>query len=188
VSIQSRMEESDLLMWSSTNSRKTAYLKTTCASCDAPLNNLEQVLNIKHPRIFCTRNQAADHLPLICDHPGCGLKFRDLEGLESHNYEFPSHLPLFCAIKGCGMRLQASWTFEHRREFHEGIQFRCAQCGLGFDDQESLDTHGSDAMHAAYVCEYPDCGSESIRIGDLNRHQLAHRNNVRRHPCPHCRR
>jgi hypothetical protein len=42
-------------------------------------------------------------------------------------------------------------------------------------------------MHAAYVCGYPECGSQSARLGDLIRHQLSHKSVVSRHPCPHCR-
>jgi hypothetical protein len=50
-----------------------------------------------------------------------------------------------------------------------------------------LDQHGERTMHGAYVCHYPDCGSESSRMADLNRHQLTHKKHVPLYPCLHCR-
>jgi hypothetical protein len=43
-------------------------------------------------------------------------------------------------------------------------------------------------MHEAYTCRFPGCSSGAARLQDLLRHQLTHKVNVIRHPCPHCRR
>ena len=141
------------------------------------------MLNIKNYDLYCTRTRAADHLPLICT---CGFKCRDLKELVDHNFG-RNHKPFRCAILGCGILLNDSDVFWHYEQCHGNLKYYCAQCGLGFEQHSLLEYHASDSLHVAYVCEYPDCGSEFARIHDLNRHQLTHKIRVPRHPCPHCR-
>lgn len=161
------------------------YTRETCATCDAPLDAAEQLFNFCGViNIYCTRSKAASHLPLVCDLEGCGLKFRTLHDLKRH-VGITSHKSLCCAIPGCDQRVNVQ-GYHHLLD-HGPMKYSCAQCGEVFDVKYSLDFHGEYTMHAAYVCKYPDCGSESTRIADLHRHQLAHKVNVPRHPCPHCR-
>ena len=145
------------------------------------------MLNIKDYDLYCTRSRARDHLPLECAQPFCGLKFRDLKELKNHCH-MSMHGTFCCAVLGCDEPLLDYEVYWHFERHHGNLQYYCAQCGSGFKRLSMLDRHASQSLHVAYVCEYPDCGSESARICDLNRHLLTHKINVPRHPCPHCRR
>lgn len=168
-------------------SHRLIYINTTCASCNAPLDNSEQMLNIEDANLYCSRNRNANHLALSCGK--CDQRFPDLRQLKFHvsvwhYYVYPTFR---CAVPGCTGSFAISRVGDHFREDHPTIKYRCAQCNSAFDSQNDLDYHGDRAMHAAYKCRYPGCASESARIGDLHRHQLKHKKIVPRHPCPHCR-
>jgi len=168
------------------------YSKTTCASSDAPLDNSEQLLNIENPNVYCTRNGSASHLPISCE--TCGETFPGLEELKTHANKLYfdgigslSHYPFHCAIEGCTSKAAPKQINAHFNVNHPYIKYRCAECSIGCNSLYELDRHGEEMMHAAYLCRYPECGSESTRSGDLRRHQLIHKENVPRFPCPHCR-
>jgi general transcription factor IIIA len=176
----------DLLIWVLSFAR-LLYPESTCASCNAPLDTSELLFNPISPNLYCTRNRSPDHLSLRCVYETCGQKFRSLANLKEHFRTSWAHASFNCAIPGCGeslIRWDASRHFSAR---HKDVKYHCAQCGTGFDTIHQLDGHGKDTMHSAYVCGYPECGSESTRSGEMNRHHLGHRQSVPRHPCPHCR-
>ncbi|KAE8443968.1 hypothetical protein EG329_001192 [Mollisiaceae sp. DMI_Dod_QoI] len=169
--------------------KKFVYLGTTCASCGGPLDRSEQDLGVEEPTLSCAQyNDIVDHPPLSCDVPTCGLKFGDLRALKKHSRE-KEHGSFQCAVPTCRMPLTATpyWSTKHFRDCHEDIKLQCAKCFGAFETYEALDIHCRFAQHACYVCKYPDCGSEALRLKDLNRHQLIHKTSVPRHPCPHCR-
>ena len=165
------------------------YPGEICATCDSPLDTSEQLLNFRTFNIYCTRSRATGHLPLRCDHDGCGMKFQTFSELARHSYA-TDHKSLRCPAPYCGQRVNDCHYIIRTGVDHNRMHIRkygCAQCGLMFDWQPDLDRHGSATMHAAYTCKYPDCGSESTRMADLLRHQLSHKADVPRYPCPHCR-
>jgi general transcription factor IIIA len=168
---------------SSTNDhsfQRAVYPGSTCATCQAPLDTSEQLLNIVDPDLRCTRDRS--HLSIECAY--CKKHFVGPKQLREHSGWHPT---LQCIIQGCEKRLHHLDVSKHFRRDHPEIKHQCSQCGLQFDYQSQLDQHGEQTMHAAYVCHYPDCGSESCRMGDLNRHQLIHKKDVLRYPCRHCR-
>jgi len=173
-----------------TYSQRVIYTKTTCASCDAPLDNSEQLLNIEDANLYCSRNSSTNHLPVSCGE--CNKKFPSLRELKTHLSESPcsyeAKQPFRCAVQGCTTtKIYVPNIINHFKWHHPEVKYSCAQCGSGFYSQKNLDQHGEATMHAAYKCRYPECASESTRIGDLHRHQLKHKRIVPRHPCPHCR-
>ena len=139
------------------------------------------------PNVYCTRNRSPDHLSLRCVHETCGRKFQSLAHLKKHFKTSWFHMSFNCAIPGCGARLSWLRASCHFPAVHKDVKYFCAQCGTGFDTIRQLDGHGKDTMHSTYVCRYPECGSESTRSGEMNRHHLSHSQSVPRHPCPHCR-
>ncbi|KAH9224628.1 hypothetical protein DL95DRAFT_473217, partial [Leptodontidium sp. 2 PMI_412] len=167
--------------------QKLAYLKITCATCEAPLDITEQLLNIERPNLYCSQNRSADHLPLLCQVPDCGKKFATLSDLRMHFDYYVWHKCLNCNFPGCGELLNSGGVHEHYKMVHADAMIYCAQCGTGFSSAAQLDSHAGEANHLAYTCRVPDCNSEFTRIGELNRHQLVHQPDVPRHPCPHCR-
>lgn len=167
--------------------QRLAYLKTTCATCEAPLDITEQSLNIERPNLYCSQTRSADHPPLICQEPGCGKKFVTLQDLRNHFTDWGFHNCLNCNIPGCGELLHRWDVNYHYQKVHADAKIYCAQCGTGFSFAAQLDSHAGEANHLAYTCRVPDCNSEFTRIGELNRHQLVHQPDVPRHPCPHCR-
>jgi general transcription factor IIIA len=165
-------------------SQRLIYVATTCASCNAPLDNSEQLLGIENPEVYCSQTRNLNHLPVSC--ASCSKRFTGLKALKAHANCF-HHSSFCCGIEGCAMMLVpygVGWHFKYK---HHDIKYHCAECGASFDNQAILDRHGEETMHAAYVCRFPECGSESTRIGDLHRHQLKHKRIVLRHSCPHCR-
>ncbi len=142
-------------------------------------------MGLVNPSLHCSQNPSADHLSLECHEISCLRKFANLEELQEHS-SYSWHRTFSCVFPGCKSSLVYSDVSSHFRFLHHK-SFRCAQCGAGFDFQYQLDNHGTNGMHAAYVCGYPECGSQSARLGDLIRHQLSHKSVVSRHPCPHCR-
>jgi len=137
-------------------------------------------MNLVDLDLRCTRDRS--HICVGCAE--CKKYFVGSKQLKQHS---TSHLMLQCAVPGCVTRLSLLEITPHFQSCHSEIKTRCAQCGLQFSGHFQLDQHGEQTMHAAYVCHYPDCGSESSRIGDLHRHQLAHKKDVPRYPCLHCR-
>jgi general transcription factor IIIA len=168
-------------------SQRLIYINTTCASCNAPLDNSEQLLNIEDANLYCSRNSSANHLSVSCEK--CNKKYPSLRELKLHTTE--SHYlvkgTFRCAVQGCAKFFFYNTVNDHFQRYHPNIKYYCAQCGTGFDTEADLDRHGEGTMHAPYKCRYPGCASEPTRIGDLHRHQLKHKKIVPRHPCPHCR-
>ncbi|KAF4611365.1 hypothetical protein G7Y89_g15648 [Cudoniella acicularis] len=164
-----------------TLTHRRIYLRTTCATCDAPLTSENSDSDL-----FCSRSKARDHLPLICEEWFCGFKFRSLTELIHHS-RVTNCKSLYCAVPTCHEPLNSSDILHHFRNNHAEIRYSCAECQENFEDQQQLEIHTSSTMHAAYVCQFPDCGSESTRYSDLLRHQLTHKTNVPRYPCTHCR-
>jgi general transcription factor IIIA len=160
--------------------QRAIYPDTTCATCQVPLDTSERLLNIVHPDLLCTRDKS--HLSTVCH--WCGKRFIGLKKLKQHSTWHPI---LQCIVPGCEERLSPWEVAYHFQLLHPEIKWRCSQCGLQADSQSQLDEHGERTMHGAYVCQYPDCGSESSRMGDLNRHQLTHKKDVPRYRCHHCR-
>jgi len=177
----------DLLIWVLSFTQRLLYPESTCASCSAPLDTSELLFNPISPNVYCTRNRSPGHLSLRCVDKSCGMKFQSLAGLKKHFKSNWRHVSFNCAIPGCGVSLKVYQTQSHFFTVHKEVKYHCAQCGTGFDTIPQLDRHGKDTMHSAYVCRYPECGSESTRSGEMNRHHLSHRQSVPRHPCPHCR-
>ncbi|KAE9379950.1 hypothetical protein N431DRAFT_122026 [Stipitochalara longipes BDJ] len=174
--------------------QRFAYMYTTCATCQAPLDNSEQLSNIENPEVYCTRTKAMDHLPISC--MACDGKYRGMKELIDHaSYThfrrdlglFEFHYSFRCAIQDCSMKVLPHRVNRHFQICHPDLQYRCAQCGIGCGSLKDLDKHGDQTMHAAYICRYPDCGTECTRIAELIRHQLAHRSTVPRYACLHCR-
>jgi len=164
------------------------YSRTTCASCNAPLDTSEQLFNIENTDVYCTQNRDVHHLPVSCGK--CNRKFPNLKELRAHANQCQDddyHYPFSCAVPGCTLDVKPYLINSHFLEHHPHIEFICVQCNVGFADQEALDRHGKEKMHAAYKCRYPECGSDATRMADLYRHQLKHKKVVRRYPCPHCR-
>lgn len=64
--------------------------------------------------------------------------------------------------------------------------FSCAQCFETFNYQSDLDDHGHKTQHACYFCVFPECGFQSLRSGDVLRHQMIHQSTAIRYPCTHC--
>jgi DNA-directed RNA polymerase subunit RPC12/RpoP len=169
-------------------------MNTKCATCEAPLYNSGPLSNIGNPELYCTQNREADHLPVACIE--CGKKFPDLQELRNHaNAMFVDsihkycvyHYSFCCAILECSAKIRPYDIHDHFRRRHPEVQYPCAQCGVGYSSLSELDQHGDDTMHAAYLCRYPECGSECTRIAELHRHQLIHKSKAPRHACPHCR-
>jgi general transcription factor IIIA len=161
-------------------------MNTKCATCDAPLDNSEQLSNIENPEVYCTQNREADHLPVGCLE--CDRKYPSLKAFKSDFHaNYSPHYSFRCAISECFARINPYQVASHFRQHHPNEQYRCAQCNLGFDFQSELDRHGDETMHAAYICRYPECGSECTRIAELHRHQLIHKSTAPRHACLHCR-
>jgi len=163
---------------------RTIYKETKCATCEAPLDDLEELLNFQSPELYCTRVRAADHPAVACS---CGEKFQGLKELRSHSLR-KFHRPMVCAVPLCGRSPFTGNEVWHFRQHHSDIKCQCNQCGVRFTSKNGLDWHGTHSMHAAYSCNYPSCGSEFSRVDDLVRHELRHKKNAPRHPCPHCRR
>lgn len=166
--------------------QRLLYPESTCASCNAPLDTSEESFNPISPNVYCTRNRSPDHFSLRCVDETCHRKFQSLADLKIH-FKSLWHASFNCAVPGCGVPLRRWQTKNHFLYKHKDVKYRCAQCGTGFDTIRELDGHGKDTMHSAYVCRYPECGSESTRSGEMNRHHLSHSQSVPRHPCPHCR-
>jgi hypothetical protein len=165
--------------------RRTTYLRSTCATCDAPLDTSELVLHLENPQLLCTRSQASDHLPLYCLHTGCGVKFKDLDALRQHS-SISGHASVQCGVPGCITSLCTSAVEDHYIVVHsDNILYHCAQCNEGFETAKDLSNHG-DGHSGAFVCEYPGCDSAATTIWDLRRHELKHRKNVQGYPCPRC--
>jgi len=169
------------------HSQRVVYIKNTCASCNAPLDNSEELLNIEDANLYCSRNSSANHLPVSCGK--CDEKFPSLKQLKQHiaGVHYWANITFRCAVQGCTTRFTIHSVNDHFENHHPEVKYRCAQCHSDFERQKNLDQHGEETMHAAYKCRYPGCASESTRIGDLHRHQLKHKQKVPRHPCPHCR-
>jgi hypothetical protein len=161
-------------------------LNSQCATCNAPLDNSEQIFGFEDPEVYCTRNREAGHLPVGCS--DCDNKYPSLKTLkDSDHANYFGHYSFRCAVPDCPAKITPREAATHYGDRHPNEQYRCAQCNLGFKFYNDLDWHGSQTMHAAYRCRYPECGSESTRIADLKRHQLTHRSILKRHACPHCR-
>jgi general transcription factor IIIA len=162
------------------------YLNSQCATCNAPLDNSEQVFGFEDPEVYCTLNREAGHLPVGCSE--CNERFPSLRDFKNSNHRsWEAHYSFRCAVPDCSVELSPREITAHFQKEHPDEQYRCAQCNLGFNTHIELDYHGGATMHAAYRCRYPECGSESTRIADLKRHQLTHRSTLQRHACPHCR-
>lgn len=165
-------------------SQRIRYPGHTCATCDGPLDLSEQHLNILNANIHCSQNKSAGHLPLKCfSQHKCGRKFATISELLSH---YSWHGTLSCTFPGCNEILSSGGFSRHYFKKHPK-NFQCAQCGQAFDFQTELDSHGTGKMHAAYVCGFPDCGSQSARMTELIRHQKVHQSVVTRYPCTYCR-
>jgi len=177
----------DLLNWVLSFAQLLLYPESTCASCNAPLDTSEELFNPISPNVYCTRDRSPGHFSLRCVYGTCGQKFQSLANLKKHFRESSWHASLKCAVPGCGVLLDHWDAKHHFVDKHKDVKYCCAQCGTGFDTVRQLDGHGKDTMHSAYVCRYPECGSESTRSGEMNRHHLSHKQSVPRHPCPHCR-
>jgi len=168
---------------------RCVYPKSTCASCDASLNCPDKSLDVLD--LYCTQSRTADHLPIACQQ--CGNKFPDIEALKGHCIS-AWHKCFKCAVSGCNHKVvpgsQSTWGGEssHFASYHPEIKYGCAQCGSRYDTHDLLAEHALQSIHTAYICRFPECGSGATRLTDLLRHQLTHRVNVPRHPCPHCRR
>jgi general transcription factor IIIA len=160
------------------------YLNSKCATCDAPLDNSEQVLGFEDPEVYCTRTREAGHLPVGCS--TCSRKYPSLKALKE-SYCGRCHWSLRCAVPDCSVELSPREITAHFQKEHPDEQYRCAQCNVGFKSHNDLDEHGGKTMHAAYRCCYPECGSECTRVAELKRHQLTHQSILQRHACPHCR-
>lgn len=171
-----------------TLTNKIVYLRTTCASCDGPLDRSELDLNIEAPTLRCAQHESANHPPFSCDVPGCGLRFAGLNSLKEHSQD-TRHKSFHCAIPTCHIPLANSYSssLEHFRLSHPDIGYQCAKCSEMFETHEELNRHCQSSQHAGYVCRFDFCGAEAMRLADLNRHQLIHRTSIPRHPCPHCR-
>ncbi|KAH7336261.1 hypothetical protein BKA65DRAFT_506006 [Rhexocercosporidium sp. MPI-PUGE-AT-0058] len=171
--------------------QRLVYPKTTCATCEAPLDVTEQSLNIELPNLYCSQTRSTDHLPLLCQGPRCGEKFATLQDLKIHFHTYhPNtqyHTSFNCSFPECGQPLRMWQVQYHFQTFHADARIYCSQCGIAFVSAAQLDTHASEAHHAAYVCRFSDCDSEFTRVGELNRHQLVHQSSAPRHSCPHCR-
>jgi hypothetical protein len=169
--------------------RRTTYLRSTCATCEAPLDVSELVLHIESPQLWCTRSKAPDHLPLYCLHTGCCLKFRDLDTLRQHS-ELSTHISVQCGIPGCITSLRMSDVTDHYDATHSDLEYHCALCKQGFKSVNDLSSHCARRCarqhYESFACEYPGCDSTAITIWDLRRHELKHRKNVQRYPCPRC--
>lgn len=162
------------------------YMNSQCATCDAPLDNSEQVFGFEDAEVYCTRNREAGHSPVGC--LDCNEKYPSLKAFKNsfHMY-WTNHSSFRCAVPDCSAKVTPDEVTAHFRYRHPNEQYRCAQCNLGFKTHNDLDIHGGKTMHAAYRCLYPECGSECTRIAELKRHQLTHRSIIQRHACPHCR-
>lgn len=165
--------------------RETTYLRSTCATCEAPLDTSELVLHIESPQLLCTRNKAPDHLPLYCLHTGCGLKFKDLDALREHS-ELSSHVSVQCGVPGCITSLCMSAVDDHYAAIHQNLRYHCAECNGAETNEGALSGHGSALKHAAFICEYPGCNSTAATSWDIQRHELKHRKDVLGYPCPRC--
>ncbi|OCK85647.1 hypothetical protein K432DRAFT_12074 [Lepidopterella palustris CBS 459.81] len=73
----------------------------------------------------------------------------------------------------------------HRRQKHPKL-YSCAQCKVNFSSFEQLNYHAGHTGHTPYVCDAMDCGSTFSRFDTYERHQLSHKLDVKRWPCPHC--
>jgi DNA-directed RNA polymerase subunit RPC12/RpoP len=162
--------------------RRAFYPDSACVTCGAPLDISEQLLNIENPDTRCTHDSS--HLSVKCGETYCGETYSGLAEMRKFCWW---HRNIRCSVPGCKQRLKIEEITPHYQSYHPEIKYRCSQCGLQFSSQNQLDQHGEQTMHTAYVCHYPDCGSESSRIGDLHRHQLTHQKDVLRYPCRHCR-
>ncbi|THV52261.1 hypothetical protein BGAL_0084g00210 [Botrytis galanthina] len=161
------------------------YPNTTCATCSSELDISELALYTKDQEIFCTKSRALNHPQLSCVQ-GCGLNFHTLKSLKEH-CRTANHEALHCPIPGCFVALSdSSKGKDHLKTSHGATELACHQCGSVFQNTERLDRHAYSSGHFAYVCRYPDCESTAGRFSDLIRHQACHKEDVPRHPCPHC--
>jgi general transcription factor IIIA len=166
--------------------QRLLYLNSQCATCDAPLDNSEQVLGFEDPEVYCTSNREAGHLSVGCLE--CNEKFPSLRDFKNSIHgPWESHHSFRCAVPDCSAKVHPWQITAHYRDRHPNEQYRCAQCTLEFKTHNELDQHGGETMHAAYRCCYPECGSECTTIANLKRHQLTHRSILQRYACPHCR-
>lgn len=112
-------------------------------------------------------------------------------GLLDHSLKWVSHKSFYCVVPGCDVQL-SPYPLEilsHFELMHENVKpNHCTQCYYTFDTWIDLCKHASETHHDAYICFYSRCGFAFRRSGDLTRHQLTHKENVRRYPCPHCSR
>ena len=74
-----------VLLTGASPSHRVVYMKTNCATCDAPLDTTEQLSNFENPNLYCTLSRSADHPSVAC--VACGEKFRDLQALKLHARE-----------------------------------------------------------------------------------------------------
>lgn len=167
--------------------RETTYPKSTCATCEAPLDVRELALYLENPQLHCTRSKAPDHLPLRCLQKDCTLKFADLLALKDHS-KISAHASVLCGVPGCATALCTLNVRDHYHTHHKGLEYRCAECNEGYPSQNHLSNHGSTNEHNAFTCEYSGCDAVSRTINDIRRHELKHRKNVPRYPCTRCQR
>ena len=177
----------DLLIWVLSFAQRLLYPESTCASCNAPLDTSEELFNPISPNVYCTMNRSPDHLSLRCVGETLWQEISISGKAQGYIAIILGTQSFNCAIPGCGVPLRTWQTKNHFLTEHKDVKYHCAQCGTGFDTIRQLDGHGKDTMHSAYVCRYPECGSESTRSGEMNRHHLSHKQSIPRHPCPHCR-
>jgi len=164
-----------------------AYQNMHCATCQGPLRTSTNVDEGYEPMFRCA--VVRTHVPHVCCHTECSLKFWELEELRAHFASF-KHLASRCTVPWCQILLSddPDVASTHFKEAHKDLAYLCAECSAGFNTRGRLDYHAKKSKHSAYHCQFPDCKSESSCFKELTRHQLSHQSNARRYPCSHCRR
>ncbi|OCL11761.1 hypothetical protein AOQ84DRAFT_178324 [Glonium stellatum] len=98
------------------------------------------------------------------------------------------HATYACRIRECTEKFRyVSDSNAHTRIAHPELR-SCSECGAAFHKKDTLSRHAEETGHAAFTCEKSDCDSVFSRFDTYERHLKIHDDNVKRHPCPHCKR
>jgi len=166
-------------------------VRQTCHLCNKEFSSLDKHMKMKHSHSL--QNSTARSVLFPCDN--CSETFSKKSELNSHRET--SHAidnpDKFCTI--CCK--QFANLAQHQKIVHNGVNFKCQNCGKGFYDNRELRRHHIKFLKTReckkevsigvckYNCDFENCDYKTNKKGNMDMHKDSVHLNIK-YDCPEC--